>query len=318
LLRVVNRVPGFVVWGRVLLLAFAAAALVSGVVQALPGRAVAATNRQYVCPMHPGIVSSAPGECPICHMALVPGRAPSEEKATHGGEITAPVERRMVAAQVRAAASVAADGEGTAVLYVDDLVGLGPREPARFFGAASPNMGIAAHLRLEPPPSPIDSSTVRVGFRLDDPAQRAAPVGTSQDVGSLQIEARARPLLVVPRSAVLYSTQGPYVLAASSHDQGVRMLEQSESSDATPNGVRMLEQSESSDARPQNFAKRSVRVGRTLDSGYVGGLAGTEQGAVAILAGLTDGEQVVTGYTFFVDAERRLQQTSSGAGGQGP
>jgi hypothetical protein len=36
-----------------------------GEVDAGPGQA------RYVCPMHPDVVSDAPGTCPRCHMALV-------------------------------------------------------------------------------------------------------------------------------------------------------------------------------------------------------------------------------------------------------
>ena len=37
----------------------------------------AATSARYQCPMHPTIVSDRPGECPICHMTLVPVAARS-------------------------------------------------------------------------------------------------------------------------------------------------------------------------------------------------------------------------------------------------
>jgi hypothetical protein len=81
--------------------------------------------------------------------------------------------------------------------------------------------------------------------------------------------------LVVPSSAVRYSAQGAYVLAASEHED--------------------------------MFTKRLVEIGRILDSGYVGGRAGSTQGSIVILSGLSEGERVVTANTFFVDAERRLQ-----------
>jgi hypothetical protein len=32
--------------------------------------APAAVGSQYTCPMHPGVVSSGPGTCPYCQMAL--------------------------------------------------------------------------------------------------------------------------------------------------------------------------------------------------------------------------------------------------------
>ena len=45
--------------------------------QAAPAPAVAQT--EYVCPMHPKIVRSEPGSCPICGMALEPRVATADE-----------------------------------------------------------------------------------------------------------------------------------------------------------------------------------------------------------------------------------------------
>jgi hypothetical protein len=134
-------------------------------------------------------------------------------------------------------------------------------------------MGIDAHL-LPEPPSAVDSSTVKVRFRLDPDAGAVAPPRGPRDVGSLQIPLRPRELLVVPSSAVLYSAEGPYVLAAPRGDD--------------------------------TFTKRRVAIGRILDSGYVGGRAG-EVGAIVILSGLGEGEAVIAANTFFLDAERRLR-----------
>ncbi|HTB73207.1 MAG TPA: heavy metal-binding domain-containing protein [Polyangiaceae bacterium] len=268
--------PSFVVLGRVLLLLVAAMALVSGVVLARAhDRAVTDSVDRYVCPMHPQVVSSTPGDCPICGMALVHvtkferGPMPMTERA--GGIVRA--ERRVFAQQVRAAAWLGTDGVGTAVLYDDDLVGLKPDEHALFFGGSAPNMGVDVRL-LPEPPSPVDSSTVRVRFRLDPDGAALAPPPGSRDVGSLQIPLRPRELLVVPSSAVLYSAQGPYVLAAPQGDD--------------------------------TFTRRRVEIGRILDSGYVGGRAG-EVGAIVVLSGLREGDEVISANTFFMDAERRLR-----------
>jgi hypothetical protein len=273
-----------VVMARVLLLLVAAGALASGIVLARAhDRAVLSSVERYFCPMHPEVVSSTPGDCPICGMALdlvthsEPGVAAMMERRDGVGR----AERRIVAQQLRAAAWVGTDRMGTAVLYQDDLVGLKPDEPAQFFGGAAPSMGIDAHL-LPEPPMPVDSSTVKVRFRLDAAPAVQAPAAAEpkSDVGSLQISIRARELLVVPSSAVLYSAQGPYVLAAPEHED--------------------------------MFARRPVEIGRILDSGYVGATAGGTEGSIVILSGLREGERVVTANTFFVDAERRL----SGAGGK--
>jgi hypothetical protein len=184
------------------------------------------------------------------------------------------VERQVVAEQVRAAAWLGSDGAGTAVLYKDDLIGLESNEPALFFGGAAPNMGVEVHLLLDAP-SPIDSSTLWVHFRVDSAAivPRTAP--GKRDVGSLQIALRPRDVLVVPSSAVLYSAQGAYVLAAPEHGE--------------------------------TFAKRLIQIGRILDSGYVGARAGDTVGAIVVLSGLEEGERVIAGNAFFVDAERRLK-----------
>ena len=268
--------PSFVLLGRLLLLLVAAVALVSGVVLARAhDRAITGSVDRYVCPMHPQVVSGAPGDCPICGMALVRvtefARGPVSMTARSSG--VAHAERRVFAEQVRAAAWLGTDGVGTAVLYDDDLVGLEADEHALFFGGGAPNMGIDAHL-LPEPPSAVDSSTVKVRFRLDADAGAVAPPRGPRDVGSLQIPLRPRELLVVPSSAVLYSADGPYVLAAPRGDD--------------------------------TFTKRRVEIGRILDSGYVGGRAG-EVGAIVISSGLGEGEAVIAANTFFLDAERRLR-----------
>jgi multidrug efflux pump subunit AcrA (membrane-fusion protein) len=94
-------------------------------------------------------------------------------------------------------------------------------------------------------------------------------------IGWLQLAARPRELLVVPESAVLYSGDGAYVLAA-------------------PEGGR-------------TFTRRSIEIGRILDSGHVADLAGDHFGAIVVLSGLQERERVVAGDTFLLDAERRLQ-----------
>jgi len=278
-------VPPPVVAARILLLVAAAGALTFGIVRVRSqDRQVAAALQQYVCPMHPQIRSHAAGDCPICNMALVPiTAAPSDAPGSVNDErVVAEARTRVVARVLRVGAWVGADGTGRALLHKDDLVGLAAEEPVRFFGRRSPNMPFAAHL-ISADQKSHDSSTVEVAFRLDRPAEHLQDSGSPLDVGSLLMDVRARKLLVVPTSAVLYWADSPYVLAQAANVDG----------------------------RDQ-FEKRRVQVGRILDSGYEAERAGRSEGATVILSGLREGEKVIAGYAFFNDVDRRLRVARDG------
>ncbi|MBL0059451.1 MAG: efflux RND transporter periplasmic adaptor subunit [Elusimicrobia bacterium] len=88
----------------------------------------------YHCPMHPSYTSDRPGECPICHMALVPVEPalPMDRKADEGGDRapvyvagekeqwigvrTAVVEKKELEVLVRASARVSYDPDLFALL----------------------------------------------------------------------------------------------------------------------------------------------------------------------------------------------------------
>jgi Heavy metal binding domain len=259
-----------VIIGRLLLFLAAAAAFVVAV--ALSQRddpAASSTAAQYVCPMHPQVTSTVPGDCPICNMALEPMR-----DAKKGQAIAATrnafdeVKRRVVTQVVRAPASLGPGGVVTAVLYKESLQGLAPGDKAVFFRSAQPATPLSVRLTSDPV-APWDSSTVQVRFTSEE-----SPL-SERDTGWLQLAARPREFLVVPTSSVLYSGDGAYVLAAA------------------PGG--------------HSFTRRSIQIGRNLDSGYVADLAAERLGAVVVLSGLSEGERVVTADTFFLDAERRLR-----------
>lgn len=262
-----------VVVGRLVLLALSASALAAGIVLGRDSERAGTeqgSTARYMCPMHPEVVSPTPGDCPICGMALEPASGAQEVRSADAGlgNRIVDVERRMVTQVLRAPAWLADDGVVTAVVHADDLVAVAPGEQALFFPRTTPAAGRPVHLSSAPP-APWDASTVEVRFVMDGTAT------STPSVGWLQLAARPRELLVVPESAVLYSGDGPYVLAA-------------------PHGG-------------HTFTRRSVTIGRILDSGHVADLTAEDYGAVTVLSGLKEGERVVAGDTFFLDAERRLQ-----------
>ncbi len=156
----------------------------------------------------------------------------------------------------------------TAIVHKESLEGLKPGDKAVFFRNDEPAKAIAVRLTSEPM-APWDPATVQVRFVAE------AAAGADGDTGWLQLDAEPRTFLVVPESSVLYSGDGAYVLAAP--------------------------------AGGHSFTRRSIQVGRILDSGYVAEQAAERLGGVVVLSGLSEGERVVTADTFVLDAERRLR-----------
>jgi multidrug efflux pump subunit AcrA (membrane-fusion protein) len=115
---------------------------------------------------------------------------------------------------VRAPAWLATDGAVTAVLRKEELAGLFPGERAVFFRATAPSVGIDVRLGAAPP-LPWDGPTARVQFRLKTRGSVLRP----GQVGWVRIAPRPRELLVIPSSALLYSSAGPYVLAAGADNR---------------------------------------------------------------------------------------------------
>jgi hypothetical protein len=242
-----------------------------------PG-AAGARAAAYACPMHPEITAAAPGECPICGMALeataraAARRAPADEPAAAALAAGAarpidyavrPAARMIVPRQTLAPAWIEGDGTGAALLHEDELAALAPDEAATFV----PSAGADAHgaedgapVRIDPTPRPApsgDAALRMVTFRFAAGAER--PVG---EVGWVKLAPRNRPAVIVPASAVLRSPAGPYVLVSS--------------------------------ADQHRFEKRGVRLGRALP------------GVVIVAAGVDAGERVATANAPFLDAERRL------------
>jgi hypothetical protein len=258
-------------------LAFALAVHLARAHDRASGNAEALSTERYACPMHPEVVSRLPGECPICRMALERVSGVEKHPMTMAKDgVVGVVKRQVVTQTVRAPAWSGPDGTLKAVVYQDDLAGLAAGQRALFFSNATPGTAMTIR-RTDDAPRPWDEATVQVTFRFE----HVDHLGAGADRGWVEIAATPRSFLVVPTSAVLYSGTGAYVLAGG------------------PAG--------------NSFTRRSVEVGRILDSGYGAGLVDDRYGAIVVRSGLEAGERVVIEDTFFMDAERRLQAAQGNA-----
>ena len=275
---------------RVVLLLLAAGAVAAAMAV---GRGDApAAVRRYVCPMHGEVTASAPGDCPICGMALEeidaasraamlrdPSAAGAAGVATPGEidvaqlrvsyEATmlmrfavAAVRRYAVPGEVFAPALVAPDGQIVAQLYRDELASLAPDEVAELIpssGDRAPDRAIAIRRDATPPVVGSSSDAIaRVGFRAVGAS--GPPPG---QVGWVKLAYKTRAMLIVRSAAILPSPEGPYVLVFSSQRGGL--------------------------------TRRRIEIGKDFS------------GMTAVVSGLRDKEFVVMANAFSVDAERRLQ-----------
>jgi hypothetical protein len=272
---------------RVLLLALAAAALAAAVAIGLNGREAdqAAAAVRYACPMHPEVRAGAPGECPICRMALerVGRQAPATMRAaaTESADFAAVenVKRHNIVdfvrhrsllvplRELRGPASVGADGEITALFYDDEIAALDDDEAGNFIPTDAPSAAWALR-RAAGAPERWDGSTARIRFRTVGGAGVRLSAGR---VGWVELTPRPRQVLSVPASAVVQSPEGPYVLAW------------------TGSGF--------------DFEKRPIEIGETF----------LKQGLTVVLSGLHANERVVGRATFFLEADRRASVPAAGA-----
>jgi hypothetical protein len=255
---------------RLVLVAIAAGGVVAGLVARRVGQApaaAAAANPSFVCPMHPEVTSSSPGDCPICRMALEPmtnvaTTEPAALKlATVSRELRAfdavsRVKRYETSQEMRFSAWAESTDTGMALVYRDQAKLLVAGETGQFSSLTGPEARRTVRVGNEPP-EPWDASTVRVRFH-------AAPGVTLpvRGTGSLKLDTRVRRDLVIREAAVLRSPEGPYVLVAT-------------------------------DER-HTLTKRRIEVGNII------------YGYAAVVSGLKEDEWVVAKHAFTLDTARRL------------
>jgi hypothetical protein len=207
-----------IILGRILLLLIAVGAVVAAfVITRRTDRAAVESGGRYVCPMHPEVTSSIPGDtCPICRMDLEPVSAPGANTPSAAySPLTAQYfdipRRRFFAQDVRAPAWVEPGGAVAAILYEDELATLGLDERVTFSPSGAPSEHV--EIRMEPEaPTPWDRSTSQVHFRLELPAAHVLRPG---EVGWVTLSGKRRELMSIPSSALLEGAEGPYVLVGS-------------------------------------------------------------------------------------------------------
>lgn len=264
----------WVLAGRAILSLLSFAAVVSAFLVVTREQAENEVGTHYVCPMHPEVVANAPGQCPICRMALEHRRSPLEggsrsapsQGFTLGSDAPTPLHsetgelalRHVFSEELRAPAWFESEQLIAAILYKDESSWQALGETANFSLGTEPTKAAKVE-RTAHPPAPWDATMVVVYFRpiVNDSTFRAG------DVGWIRTMAEPHEALAIPNAAVLYSEEGSQVLTPS--------------------------------ADHRTFMKKRVELGRVVN------------GFARVVSGLRDNERIAIGDVFFLDAEYRLR-----------
>jgi len=308
----------------------------------------------YQCPMHPQIIRHEPGTCPICGMTLqrvddaaggsltVPGHAgfvltPERQQAI--GVTRAPVERRTLTREIRAAARVANDPALYAALIEyreaartrDAVRAAAVRDPAvggdglvRAAALKLRRMGIgerelAALANLDPTtlmlPGPRvwvyaeifeeDAPLITPGMPLtiEVPAEPDHPYASTVFAIDPTVSPESRTVRVRALVPTPDASLRPdaYVTAVFHVSLGERLVIPRAA--VLDSGAHRLVFVVADDGR---FTPRDVRLGPVADRW------------VTVLDGVAEGEQVVTSANFLIDSESRLRAAVAAFGADAP
>ncbi len=291
------------------------------------------SEAKYFCPMHPSIVSDKPGRCPICGMELQPFQKQKTDLSSHRdraavslttqqqkllGLTTAIVGKRDLTQSLRVRGSIAFDPELYSALQeyrsaqeLPDgrlkqelvaasktklkLIGVAEQALANMLGA-SDNLGLLlpqGKLWVYAEVPEIYASKISVGLKVNVSSAnigvklipgRIASIDNVINTSSRTVRARIdleqqnttfRPDMFVDVELLLSST-----LALAVPENAV---------------IHTGEHDLVLVAQADNFVPREVALGESV-SGYI-----------PVLAGLEEGETVVTSANFLIDSESRLQ-----------